>query len=132
MPGDTFCVFDRCRAPDWVRSGPESVSSFPGEKRIVDDTLVDLLKDSNYVKVGMIRDEIDLVERLFFDFTLCEAEILAPPSCVFRNGTWEDVGYMVLDLNKRRTNRFVALGLLQAVRSVRQGEDRAMRRWAWM
>lgn len=72
-----------------LREGVESTSTFTDEELIASGIHDDLLKNSNYVKVGAIVEDIELFDAPFFNFNLREAETTEPQHRLFLECAWE-------------------------------------------
>lgn len=72
-----------------LQAGLESVSTLTDEELIASGISDTVWKDSNYVKVGAILENIDLFDASFFDVNPREAEITDPQHRVFLECAWE-------------------------------------------
>jgi amino acid adenylation domain-containing protein len=74
-----------------LREGVESVVFFSDEELRAAGVAPRLLARPNYVKAGMLLDEIERFDAAFFGFSHTEAEIMDPQQRVFLECAWESL-----------------------------------------
>ncbi len=72
-----------------LRDGVESTSWFTDEELLNSGVAVDLLNNSNYVKVNAVLSDIELFDANFFAYSAKEAEIIDPQQRLFLELAWE-------------------------------------------
>lgn len=72
-----------------LEQGKESLTIFTDDELRASGVDEDLLKDPDYVKAGVVLDDIDLFDASFFGFTPREAQITDPQQRIFLECAWE-------------------------------------------
>ena len=66
-----------------LHAGVESVRTFTDDELLAAGVSADLLRTPNYVKAGILLDDIELFDARFFGYTPREAELIDPQHRIF-------------------------------------------------
>lgn len=72
-----------------LHAGVESVRTFTDDELLAAGVSADLLRTPNYVKAGILLDDIELFDARFFGYTPREAELIDPQHRIFLECAWE-------------------------------------------